>query len=741
MSEQPELADGAATINFAVDDRWLDAALLSTYAGTTGAEGTEALKGQPKPLALGAPRYVAGTLIDNINTVFQISAYGPLRGFETALERLARFGGSVGDFASYAALVAATVPAGRWATAKAVGMVRLGAPPTGQVSFLIGGDQGGPDGWARLPGEIIRRLALLSGGAGRINDASLDALDVARPYNQSIYVDQQTTARQLIQQIAASVNAVAGMSWTGQLFVVPVGIGAPGLTLAADGSALPPVGSVKQIGIASPFQKLAIGAARAWSVHALSDIAFTATLVDLGTFAEGTTYREGNIVSLGDGSRWLYTATAPSAGQVPKSDSAYWSPLSEPVRATYDDGTPIDDLKPAEPGATSGAPVGTEIGGKPVVSVLDHIEGNTFRHIVAIAEAEIARQRTRALSFLGPQGEDSYTLIRRETTERKDADGVFAETFEILGAVTPDGTAFVLNTSTVRIGSNESMAQRFAAIAATFEENAASIEHIDQILVGPNGASARALVKVDVNGRIIGTALTNDGTEGSFIVSADNFRIEDPDTGNPYFYADDTGKVLMHDVEVDKLKVGSVNYDAMTMGAAQKAAFYTLPGNVVVARESTVQVASITFVKEDEDSILEVQMFANMKSVDDLQFDTTILCDDMVMQQSQVNIVLDNQSSAGQMPITPFAFITGIAAGTRTISFKVYNREEDNANLTVQSGSTLKVVELRKGSIGSSTGSGGAIPSPSPGGGGGSSGGGYNGGGGGAGGNTPVQEV
>jgi hypothetical protein len=52
-------------------------------------------------------------------------------------------------------------------------------------------------------------------------------------------------------------------------------------------------------------------------------------------------------------------------------------------------------------------------------------------------------------------------------------------------------------------------------------------------------------VKVDVNGRIIGTALTNDGTEGSFVVSADNFRIEDPDTGNPYFYADDTGKVLI----------------------------------------------------------------------------------------------------------------------------------------------------------------------------------------------------
>ncbi len=389
VSEQPELADGAATINFAVDDRWLDAALLTTYAGTTGAEGTEALKGQPKPLALGAPRYVAGTLIDNIDTVFQLSAYGPLRGFEAALERLARFGESVGDFASYAALVAATVPAGRWATAEAVGMVRLGAPPTGQVSFLIGGDQSGPDGWARLPGAIIRRLALLSGGAGRINDASLDALDVARPYNQSIYVDQQTTARQLIQQIAASVNAVAGMSWTGQLFVVPVGIGAPGLTLAADGSALPPVGSVKQIGIASPFQKLAIGAARAWTVHALSDIAFTATLVDLGTYVEGTTYREGNIVSLADGSRWLFISTAAAAGHAPPvgtDGDDYWANLSGPIAGTpaWDDVTDPNGTKPADNADVTGdnksADTGA-VGGRPaplVLATLDKIEPITL---------------------------------------------------------------------------------------------------------------------------------------------------------------------------------------------------------------------------------------------------------------------------------------------------------------------------------------------------------------------------
>ena len=109
-SSQPTLKDFAASIDFAVDDRWLDKPLLTTFAGTTGAEGPAALKGQVKPLALGAPRYVSGTLIDSINSVFQVSGYGAVNGFEAALEKLARYNAPTGDFASYAALVAATIP-------------------------------------------------------------------------------------------------------------------------------------------------------------------------------------------------------------------------------------------------------------------------------------------------------------------------------------------------------------------------------------------------------------------------------------------------------------------------------------------------------------------------------------------------------------------------------------------------------------------------------------------------------
>lgn len=322
---QPRVSDSIAELYFAVDDRWLDTPLLSTYAGTGGAEGAAAQKGMAKPLALGAPRFVSGVLIDQTNNVVQLSSVGLIEDVEVAFEGLSRFSASVGDYASYAALVAATIPAGRWATAKAVGMVRHGAPLAGKPAYHVKGDKAGPDAWARKPGQLIRRIALLSGGSGKISDASLNALDVARPWNVSLYVDQQTTARELIQRIAASVNAVAGVSWLGQLFVVPIGIGTPSATLAADGSALPPIGSPQQIDVAAPWWRLAQQSEISWGVHSLAEVQFTAELIDLGQYSDATTYREGNIVfQPSDGNSYIYTSTTPSSGNSPP-NGAYWS--------------------------------------------------------------------------------------------------------------------------------------------------------------------------------------------------------------------------------------------------------------------------------------------------------------------------------------------------------------------------------------------------------------------------------
>ena len=342
VTAEPKVADGAAEVAFAVDDSWLDTPLLATYAGTTGIEGPAELKGQVKPLALGAPRYVPGKLIDTVDMIFQLSAYGAVQGVEAVMERLARLGPSSGDYASLAALRAASIPNGGWATCHAQGLVRFGAPTDGQVSFHLRGDTNGVGGWVRKAGAIIGRLAERAGGGARVDRGSLAALDAARPYNLSLYLDQQTTARQLIQSIAASVNAVALVTWLGQLVVVPVAIGAPTIQLHADGAALPPVRSVAKVEIAPPFKKLAITAARTWSVHALADVAFTATLIDRGLYDPAEQYREGHIVGLADGSRWLFVGTEPATGVTPGTNAAPWELLQGRTVATDATGVSLE---------------------------------------------------------------------------------------------------------------------------------------------------------------------------------------------------------------------------------------------------------------------------------------------------------------------------------------------------------------------------------------------------------------
>jgi hypothetical protein len=463
MTAQPSIDDGVADLQFAVDDGWLDTPLLPTYAGTTGAEGSAEMKGQPKPLAIGAPRYVPGTLVDSVNSVFQVSAFG-IFGIEAALERLARLGPPIGDFPSYAALVTAQIPAGRWATANAVGMARLGAPPTGQMSFLIRGDSAGPNGWVRTPGKVIRRLALLAGGAGKIDEASLDALDAACPYFISINIDQQTTAREVIQNIAASLNCVAGVSWTGKLFVASVALGEPTIVLAADGSALPPVKSVQQIDIASPWQKLAINAQRTWTVHALSDIAFTAPLIDLGAYDPATSYREGNIVSLSNGSRWLYVSTTAGAGHAP-AVGAYWSLLTPPLTAgdiTYDDGTPIEVLKPAEPGATAGAPADSHVAGRLAQDLVNTTDVNVVGLIEQALRQDDFMTVVQAWSFVQGQPVAAAFLSFRNAQTDANAGFASASDFNSVFAKAPTGTGYTMNLQVVKAG-NATLADLFAA--------------------------------------------------------------------------------------------------------------------------------------------------------------------------------------------------------------------------------------------------------------------------------------
>lgn len=335
IDNHPPVRAGVASVSFRVDDRWLDDPLLRTYAGTAGAEGEAALKGQVKPLMIGAPRMAEGVLINSIDTIVQLND-GPFGGIDAAMENAQRFGAPVADYADYAALQAATIAPGFVATALAAGLVRHGAPGDGLFTYDVQGSSTGDDagGQVRLPGAIVKRLAAKLGKLDKVDAAGMLAIDAVRPWPLSLALTQQTTLRLVAQSIAQSVNAVALVTWTGLLTMLPIAVPETATavgTLAADGSSLPPVANVDQLGIASPWWRLAIEAEVTHRVHGTDEIRFQALLVDRGRYDDAETYREGHIVDLADGSRWLYTAIVPTAGNDPAIGSAYWTLLSGPI--------------------------------------------------------------------------------------------------------------------------------------------------------------------------------------------------------------------------------------------------------------------------------------------------------------------------------------------------------------------------------------------------------------------------
>ena len=319
-------------------------ALTATYAGTGGKEGGADLKFKVKPWAFGALSNIEPVLIDATNNVYQVSGYGPINGVTACYERAASFGASYGNYTTYALLVAASIPPGRWATCLAEGMIRLGAPAAGLITADVEGDK--PSTFLRKTGEIINRICTNAGiASGSIDSTSLNGLDTALTTLLTgdgyinLYLTEQTTVMEIAQRLARPCNAAAGVHpRTGKLYVCrTAAIGTSVLTLNAQGRKTPTdpgvLACVEQ-DVSPPYWRIEMQGQRSWRVHSASEIAFTADLVEVGDYAGGTTYREGNIAT-NQGGRWLYinpTATAGNAPPtLPTTSNSYWSSLTLPV--------------------------------------------------------------------------------------------------------------------------------------------------------------------------------------------------------------------------------------------------------------------------------------------------------------------------------------------------------------------------------------------------------------------------
>jgi hypothetical protein len=195
----------------------------ATYLGTTingglaFAEGNVDLKDKPKPEAFGHILNVPPVVADPFDLIYDIGVNG-LSAVLAVRDRGVVLTASA-DYASLAALKAATVTSGQYATCLAEGRIRLGSLPNGDVSVdAVEGATLADRSAARIAQRILLRLGMIAGTD--FNAASFDALHALAPAECGIWLGtSETDALKAISMVLDSVGAYLVPDATGKFFV------------------------------------------------------------------------------------------------------------------------------------------------------------------------------------------------------------------------------------------------------------------------------------------------------------------------------------------------------------------------------------------------------------------------------------------------------------------------------------------------------------------------------------------
>lgn len=242
------------------------------YAGTGGIEGSADLAGMVAPLAYGRVRHAPLRLLDTARQLYQAHD-GRIQAVDATYDKaLALTAGS--DYPTAAALLAATVPAGTYATCLAEGYVRLGSPATGIVTADLRGDV--TDGvYVETPAALVRRICLTRLGDVAMSDADLvlgdfAVLDQSRGWPTGLYALDDVTVDSLVTEALAAGGAKHVASRDGRLRLHALG------PLDEARAVLGPA-DIDEAGIsvdatAAPVWRVRIGWGRLWQVFTDNDI-------------------------------------------------------------------------------------------------------------------------------------------------------------------------------------------------------------------------------------------------------------------------------------------------------------------------------------------------------------------------------------------------------------------------------------------------------------------------------------
>jgi hypothetical protein len=323
--------------------------------------------------------------------------------------------------------------------------------------------------------------------------------------------------------------------------------------------------------------------------------------------------------------------------------SASWSAVAD------DDGNRPDD------NATVGAPAGTTIAGRPAEDVIGDLTYNSSTALQALLITNGFQAIVDAQTYV--QGQSVATFALNEHNDRIDGQNAINASLNLLGTKNADGTAWVLNASSVVVNADgSSLGTVLTQIGATTADHEQRISLLFSNVISSTGAESKAVLTVNQDGAITGFSATSDGVTGNFAIVADVFQLIDPNGGapfTPFLYSD--GVTKMGNVEVDKIKIGTGGTVGLPsiIGASAAVAATASYGDVLATTVTTTGPATI---------------YANTASKLDFPNGTVPWAVQLLINGTQVFAVdgqaySDSCSTAGALHLP--------AAGTYTISLQI----------------------------------------------------------------------
>lgn len=210
--------------------------LVTRYAGTNslpnGLEGTASdLKGKPKPRIFGQVFNISPALVNTSKLTYQVND-GAVASIDAVYDRgLAKTFSA--DYATSALLQAASLTSGSalYSTCIAEGYFRLHDAASGQITADV--TQGAASA-NRTVAKVIEAIALAAGiSSGEISASDITALDAINSAVVGVFVDDDSSAGEIMDDVAASIGAYYGYDPAGSLRmgVLTAPTGSPVLTI------------------------------------------------------------------------------------------------------------------------------------------------------------------------------------------------------------------------------------------------------------------------------------------------------------------------------------------------------------------------------------------------------------------------------------------------------------------------------------------------------------------------------